>query len=537
MADVEKNMSADVLHRKPSTQGDTSHVEDVGVGAENLANALEPHDSYEGKHRWDPGFTWTQQEETRLVRKTDFYLLSWICIMFFGLQLDRGNLSNALTDNLLTDLGMSTDDYNNGTTIQLMAFLAAEFPVQLLTKRLGFRRVLPTMMILWSFVSIGQAWMTGRTSFYITRALIGACEGGFIPGTILFATYFYNSKELGIRLAAFWSTLNVARVISSLLAAGILEMRGINGHTGWFWLFLLEGLITLTIGIISLLYLPSSPVNTKSVLCRKNWYNEREESIMINRLLRDDPAKGLTNIHEAAKFRDILDAWKDKSMWGLYFVGLVAYIPATPVQSYLSLTLKRIGFSTFNSNMLSIPSAVLQIILMLAIAKSSEILKERTFHCFFGEFWCMPLLIALITLPSGGSQWGRFTLTTMISGYPYFHPIVSAWISENSFDVKKRAITAATYNVIVQVGSAVGSQIYRADDQVNDYRRGNTVLVSICALSLLTFLFQRFYLVHLNKKKERVWSSMTLEEQVTYQNDQYSREQDGNKRLDFRFQY
>ena len=92
--------------------------------------------------------------------------------------------------------------------------------------------------------------MHDRTTFYITRALIGACEGGFIPGAILFATYFYTSKELSIRLAAFWSTLNVARVISALLAAGILEMRGIHGKTGWFWLFLIEGLLTFVIGAI-----------------------------------------------------------------------------------------------------------------------------------------------------------------------------------------------------------------------------------------------------------------------------------------------
>jgi hypothetical protein len=92
--------------------------------------------------------------------------------------------------------------------------------------------------------------MTDRTSFYITRALIGACEGGFIPGTILFATYFYKSKELSVRLACFWSTLNIARVISALLAAGILKMRGIGGKTGWFWLFLIEGLLTFLIGFI-----------------------------------------------------------------------------------------------------------------------------------------------------------------------------------------------------------------------------------------------------------------------------------------------
>ena len=295
---------------------------------------------------------------------------------------------------------------------------------------------------------------------------------------------------------------------------------------------------------------------------------------MVNRILRDDPAKGLTALKEPATFRDIINTWKDSSMWGLYFVGLVAYIPAAPVQAYLSLTLKRIGFSRFDSNMLSIPSAVLQIVLMLALAFSSNHFMERTWHCIIGEFWCLPLLVALLTLPAGGHEWGRFTITTMISGCeyfseshtdlqqltratdPYFHPIVSAWISENSFDVKKRAITAATYNVIVQVGSVISSrklslnphtllyhvltchpaELYRADDQPY-YHRGNKILISICALSLVTFLSQREYLRWLNKRKARAWDAMSNEERVAYQADQLEREKDGNKRLDFRFQY
>lgn len=124
--------------------------------------------------------------------------------------------------------------------------------------------------------------MTSRASFYVTRALIGAFEGGFIPGTILFATYFYKTKELSVRLAFFWSTLNVsfplyylmvlemekrerercgiganircviqvARIVSSLLAAGILQMRGVEGKSGWFWLFLIDGLLTFVIGLV-----------------------------------------------------------------------------------------------------------------------------------------------------------------------------------------------------------------------------------------------------------------------------------------------
>jgi hypothetical protein len=373
-----------------------------------------------------------------------------------------------------------------------------------------------------------------RTSFYLGRAAIGLCEGGFIPGVILFATYFYKSKELSIRLACFWSTLNIARVISALLAAGILEMRGIGGHPGWFWLFVLEGLLTITVAVLSFLYLPASPTDTKNVLFPKGWYSEREEVIMVNRILRDDPAKGLTTLKEPATFKDIRAAWSDSSMWGLYFIGLIAYIPASPVQGYLTLTLKRLGFKTFDSNMLTVPSAVLQIITMLGLAYSSDYFNERAFHCILGEFWIMPLLVALITLPDGGREWGRFSLITLISGYPYFHPLVSSWISENTFDVKKRAITAATYNVIVQIGSLISSQIYRKYDGPY-YKQGNTVLVSICALSLITFIVQRQFLVRLNKKKQQKWEQMTSDEKAVYQADVISREQDGNKRLDFRF--
>ena len=259
-------------------------------------------------------------------------------------------------------------------------------------------------------------------------------------------------------------------------------------------------------------------------------------------------------------------------MWGLYFIRLIAYIPATPVTGYLTLTLRRIGFSTFNSNMLTVPSAALQIITMLALAFSSEYFNERTLHCIFGEFWILPLLAALINLPDGGREWSRFSIITLISGCkllslllfsphhslfnkhpplpfthplttspsislytdPYFHPIVSALISENTFDVKKRALTAATYNVIVQIGSLIGSQIYRRYDAPY-YHQRNKVLISICALTLVTFVVQSLYLRVLNKRKERIWDAMTVGERAAYQEDRVAREKEGNKRLDFRF--
>lgn len=257
---------------------------------------------------------------------------------------------------------------------------------------------------------------------------------------------------------------------------------------------------------------------------------------MINRTLRDDPAKGLTTLTQPITWQTVKDTWSDPALWGMFFIGLVAYIPATPVQAYLTLTLRRIGFSTFDSNMLTIPSAALQIVTMLTLAWSSDYFNERTFHCILGEAWIMPLLIALRTLPDGGREWSRFTLVTLVSGYPYFHPIVTSWISENTFDVRKRAMAAATYNVVVQIGSLIGSQIYRQYDQPY-YKQGNTVLIAICALALVTFVVQRAVLVRKNKKKEAEWAVMSAEEQAAYQNDIKAREVDGNKRLDFRFAY
>lgn len=261
---------------------------------------------------------------------------------------------SALADSLLKDLGMTTNDYNNGTTIQVLAFLAFEFPSQLILSRVGFQRWLPLLMMFWGIVSLFQAFMTNRTGFYLTRFLIGACEGGFIPGAVLYTSYWYTSKELATRLCFFWSTLNIARVCSALLAAGILKMRGIAGRPGWFWLFVLEGLITCCIAIFAFCWLPWSPTRTTGVFWRKSWFNEREEKIMVNRVLRDDPAKGLTALKNTITVADVKEAWSDKHFWPLVFLGLIAYIPQSPVQGYLTYSLKSLGFSTFNSNMLTV---------------------------------------------------------------------------------------------------------------------------------------------------------------------------------------
>ncbi|KAL7619530.1 hypothetical protein AAE478_010070 [Parahypoxylon ruwenzoriense] len=311
---------------------------------------------YECRHAFNPKLTWSTKEEKELIRKLDWKVCLWACVMFFGLQVDRGNLSQAVSDNMLDDLGLDTNDYNYGHSIFLVSFLLAELPSQLVSKAVGPDRWIPMQMVLWSFVAISQCALTGRLSFLITRSLLGFLEGGFIPDLVLWLSYFYTSCELPIRLSYFWTTLSVTGIVTSLLAFALLHLRGVLGWEGWRWLFLLEGFITLCVGIASFFMMPASAVQTKTWFRPRGWFTEREEAIVVNRVLRDDPSKGDMHNRQALTLRRLWEALKDYDLWPLYAIGLWAYVPQSPPKTYVTLTLRSLGFSTFNTNLLTIPA-------------------------------------------------------------------------------------------------------------------------------------------------------------------------------------
>ncbi|KAL1851439.1 hypothetical protein VTK73DRAFT_9417 [Phialemonium thermophilum] len=487
---------------------------------------------YECRHVFDPTITWTPEEERRLVRKLDWRVCLWACIMFFGLQVDRANLGQALSDNMLDDLHMNTNDYNYGNTVFLVSFLVAELPSQLVSKKIGPDRWIPTQMVLWSLVAICQCALNGRASFLCTRALLGLLEGGFIPDMVLWLSYFYTSRELPIRLSYFWTSLSVTGIITSLLAFALLHLRGVQGWAGWRWLFLVEGLITLVVGIASFFMMPASAVQTKTWFRPKGWFSDRELAIAVNRVLRDDPSKGDMHNRQAITPRRLWRSLKDYDLWPLYALGLVCFIPQSPPATYITLTLRSIGFNPFNTNLLTIPANVFHIINLILITRLSEWLNERTFVAMIQSLWTLPCVIALRYWPGViVDKWGTYALVVVLTSYPYCHAILVAWSSKNANNVGTRSVSAALYNMAVQLGNICSNYIYRNDDKPL-YHRGNRNLIIVNILAIAVFLFTKAYYVWRNKQRDKIWNAMTEEEQRDYvRNTKLT----GSRRLDFRF--
>ncbi|KAH3668225.1 hypothetical protein OGAPHI_001979 [Ogataea philodendri] len=487
---------------------------------------------YECRERFDPEFTWTKKEERKLVWKLEYKVTFLACLMFAALQVDRGNLSQAVSDNMLADLNITTDVYNTGNTIFYLCFLAMELPSQLVSKRLGADVWIPLQMCAWSIVSLAQFWLKGKNSFYACRALLGIFEGGFIPDLVLWMSYFFTASELSIRLSLFWTTLELAQIVSAFEAYGFLHMRGISGKPGWAWLFLIEGLSTLVIGIAAWFIMVPSVVQTKKPWNKKGWFTEREEKIVVNRVLRDDPTKGDMNNRQGLTPKMLFKALCDYHEWPIYMIGLLAYIPQSTVQAYFTLLLKNLGFSTFQSNLLTIPSYVIHIILLLGLTWLTERVNERILLCLSQPLWIVPLM-GILRWWGGANvnKWGTYVVVTLIMGSPYIHAIMVSMCSRNSQSIKNRTVSASLYNMFVQAGSIIASNIYRTNDKPM-YYEGNTVLFWLSFAMLPLLLFTKFYYVSINRYREKRWSKMSQEEREEYIT---STLDVGSKRLDFRF--
>lgn len=248
MSAAEKN-DGSVSSRQESVQelgavkpGDSEANEHIFKDPATVARwtAVYEEAQYECRHRFDPNFTWTEEEERKVLRKVDLKIMVFVWIMFMSLDLIRRNINRALPDQFLADLRINQNDFNNGQIIFFASFLFMELPSGLISKKIGADIWIPVQIVAWSALCSAQVGIHDRATFFLLRSFIGMAQGGFIPDMCLYLSYFYKSAELTTRLSIFYTVLGVSQIVGSLLAAGLIELRGVNGLAGWQWLFAIE---------------------------------------------------------------------------------------------------------------------------------------------------------------------------------------------------------------------------------------------------------------------------------------------------------
>ncbi len=166
--------------------------------------------------------------------------------------------------------------------------------------------------------------------------------------------------------------------------------------------------------------MPSSPTSTAGWLRgEKGWFSEREEKIMVNRIIREDPSKSSMHNREPLTPKLLWQSMKDFDLWPIYILGLTFQTPMTTPSNYLTLSLQGLGFDTFKTNLLMIPSKVLHVINMFALTYAGDVFGELTFTALIGQLWALPFLMFMNIVDINGiNKWAAWAIMTALLCYP-----------------------------------------------------------------------------------------------------------------------
>jgi hypothetical protein len=174
------------------------------------------------------------------------------------------------------------------------------------------------------------------------------------------------------------------------------------------------------VGLFASVLMPSSPTSTASWFRgMKGWFTEREEKIMINRVIREDPSKSSMHNREPLTPRLLWQSMKDFDLWPIYILGLNFQTPMSTPANYLTLSLKGLGFDTFKTNLLVIPSKFFKVITMLTLTYAGEVFGELTFTALIGQVWVFPFLLFINLVDINAiNKWLAWIIMTTLLSYP-----------------------------------------------------------------------------------------------------------------------
>lgn len=292
-------------------------------------------------------------------------LIPLLFLCYFIAYLDRVNVSFAKLQ-MLADLKLSDTVYGLGAGIFFIGYFIFEVPSNVVLHRIGARFGIARIMISWGLISSAMSWVSGSTSFYVLRFLLGAAEAGFFPGIILYLTYWYPAERRGRITALFMTAVAASGVLGSAVSGWILEyFDSAYGWAGWQWLFLLEGIPAVLLGIFVLAFLDDN-------IADATWLSAQEKNILSEAIARDAGHK---------KEGSVLAALVDPRVWltGAIYFCFVAGLYG--IGFWLPTIISGMGVkSAFEVGVLTAVPYAAGAVGMVLVGKSADYRRERRWH-------------------------------------------------------------------------------------------------------------------------------------------------------------
>lgn len=434
----------------------------------------------------------------KILLKLDFWILPVLTLLFLCSFLDRTNVGNAKTYGLEASLKMTDWQYDTGLAVYYATYIASEIPSNLVLRRISPKIWLPLLTVAWGIVTMCLGFVRNYAGFLGVRAVLGITEGGLLPGMVLYLSGMYTRGEMALRLGLFYTAASLSGAFGGLLARGLTEI-GKHGHQAiWSWIFIIEGLLTVVVGIFAYLMLPNT-IATASFL------NEDERVFAVTRLHLDMPSRyaadGTEHHHEAFKWSEVmrgiftLSTWLSASAYfgilaGLYSFGL--FLPTIIVE---------LGYTANEAQLWSVIPYAVASVLTVVIAFVSDRLKLRGIVMLFT---LIPAIVGYAVIANIGVQHPKikYGMTFLMATGMYASvPCVLVWNSNNSAGHYKRATTTALQLMIANSGGFVATFIYPNADKPQ-YHKGHTVVLGLLVGAWFLVLANVLYCAKVNRDKK-----------------------------------
>ena len=415
----------------------------------------------------------TEAALAAVIRKATWRILPFLMLCYFIAFVDRVNAGFAALQ-MNHDVGISPSAFGFGGGLFYISYVLCEVPSNLAMRRFGARVWIARIMISWGLVSALMAAVVGPKSFYAVRLLLGAAEAGFFPGVILYLTSWFPAETRGRIVAIFMVAIPISSFLGSPISAALLGTDGWLGLHGWQWLFVIEAVPAVVLGVVCLFYLPDGPRDAA-------WLSPAERDVLAARLAREDAAPKPAGGH--------LSLWRVLSNPYVLAASLI-YAGASGASQCLSLwqpqIIKSFGLSVSATGWLNALPFGIASVLMVLWGRDSDRRRERVWHtalplALLAGSLCAALLTGAL-LPTMVLLCLAVTATYVVKGP--FWALSTEWLAAGA-----AAAGIAQINAMGNIGGFVGTALLGAiKDATGSYALGLMPIAALSAAGLVAVL-------------------------------------------------